>query len=58
MERQPPTLTEKAPRFDDVAAAELTLWRVLIPDTYDDDEEDDEYLSILLVNIRQRQKQP
>ncbi|KAF9306730.1 hypothetical protein BG003_000948, partial [Podila horticola] len=31
---------EKAPRFDDVAADELTLWQVSIPTSdYDDDEE-------------------
>ncbi|KAG0285780.1 hypothetical protein BGZ97_007676, partial [Linnemannia gamsii] len=30
--------TKKAPRFDDVAADELSLWRVSIPDDDDDDE--------------------
>ncbi|KAF9119198.1 hypothetical protein BGX30_004017 [Mortierella sp. GBA39] len=30
--------TKKAPRFDDVAADELTLWRVSIPDDDDDDQ--------------------
>jgi hypothetical protein len=30
--------TEKAPRFDDVAADELTLWKVEIPDDDDDEE--------------------
>ncbi|KAF9321514.1 hypothetical protein BG006_002609 [Podila minutissima] len=29
--------TKKAPRFDDVAADELTLWHVSVPDDDDDD---------------------
>ncbi|KAG0330642.1 hypothetical protein BG000_011618 [Podila horticola] len=40
--------TKKAPRFDGVAADELTLWRVSIPD--DDDNGDDD-LPILLDSI-------
>lgn len=36
--------TKKAPRFDDVAATELTLWRVSIPD-------DDDKIPILLNNV-------
>jgi Crinkler effector protein N-terminal domain len=38
--------TEKAPRFDDVAADELTLWRVSIPIVEEGDE-----LPILLDNV-------
>ncbi|KAF8924452.1 hypothetical protein BGZ47_004014, partial [Haplosporangium gracile] len=30
--------TKKAPRFDDVAAAELSLWRVSVPDDDADDQ--------------------
>ncbi|KAF9274677.1 hypothetical protein BGZ68_000438 [Mortierella alpina] len=43
--------TEKAPRFDDVAADELTLWRVSIPIPDDDDE-----LPILLGAINDKKK--
>lgn len=43
--------TKKSPRFDDVAADELTLWRVSIPDAVDDDDDDNEDLPILLDNI-------
>ncbi|KAF9310054.1 hypothetical protein BG003_008980 [Podila horticola] len=39
--------TKKTPRFDDVAADELTLWRVSIPDGDDDDDD----LPILLDSI-------
>ncbi|KAG0320827.1 hypothetical protein BG000_003444 [Podila horticola] len=39
--------TKKTPRFDDIAADELTLWRVSIPDAVDDDDD----LPILLDNI-------
>ncbi|KAF9308194.1 hypothetical protein BG003_011449, partial [Podila horticola] len=39
---------KKTPRFDDIAADELTLWRVSIPDADDDDDDD---LPILLDNI-------
>ncbi|KAG9070446.1 hypothetical protein KI688_007982 [Linnemannia hyalina] len=42
---------EKTPRFDDVAADELTLWRVSIPDADDDDDDDGENLPILPDNI-------
>lgn len=43
--------TEKAPRFDDVAADELTLWRVSIPIVEEDDE-----LPILLDNVDDKVK--
>ncbi|KAG0251529.1 hypothetical protein BGZ95_006869 [Linnemannia exigua] len=44
---------KKAPRFDDIAAAELTLWRVAVPD----DDKDDEtciFLDNLLVKNKLR----
>ncbi|KAG0361522.1 hypothetical protein BG005_008112 [Podila minutissima] len=47
--------TKKAPRFDDVAAHKITLWRVSIPDD-DDDEEEEEDLPILLDNIPGKDK--
>ncbi|KAG0333971.1 hypothetical protein BG000_008756, partial [Podila horticola] len=43
--------TEKAPRFDDVAADELILWRATIPITDDDDE-----IAILVKNIASNKK--
>ncbi|KAF9304398.1 hypothetical protein BG003_001713, partial [Podila horticola] len=43
--------TKKAPRFDDVAADELTLWRVSILITDDDDE-----IPILLNNVNSDKK--
>ncbi|KAF9306578.1 hypothetical protein BG003_000990, partial [Podila horticola] len=50
--------TKKTPRFDKVAADELTLWRVSIPDDDDEDEDEDEdkNLSILLDNISRKDK--
>ncbi|KAF9376201.1 hypothetical protein CPB97_010991 [Podila verticillata] len=42
--------TKKAPRFDDVAADELTLWRVSIPD------DDDEDLPISLGSVPEKKK--
>ncbi|KAF8924597.1 hypothetical protein BGZ58_001629 [Dissophora ornata] len=42
---------EKTSRFDDVAADELTLWRVSIPDDDDDDEQ-----IILLNNVSEKKK--
>lgn len=50
--------TEKTPRFDKVAADELTLWRVSIPDDDDEDEDEDEdkNLPILLDNISHKDK--
>ncbi|KAF9300485.1 hypothetical protein BGZ74_007822, partial [Mortierella antarctica] len=47
--------TKKAPRFDDVAAHKIALWRVSIPDD-DDDEEEEEDLPILLDNIPGKDK--
>ena len=44
--------TEKAPRFDDVAADELTLWRVSIPDNNDYDE-----IPVVLDNVIKDQKE-
>ncbi|KAF9091892.1 hypothetical protein BGX23_004802, partial [Mortierella sp. AD031] len=46
-----PVKTEKAPRFDDVAADELTLWRVSIPDDDDNDEQ-----PILLDKVSEKKK--
>ncbi|KAG0060267.1 hypothetical protein BGZ89_012410 [Linnemannia elongata] len=43
--------TEKSPRFDDVAADELTLWRVSIPIIEEDDE-----LPIILCNVDDKVK--
>ncbi|KAH7028519.1 hypothetical protein BKA57DRAFT_431333 [Linnemannia elongata] len=43
--------TKKAPRFDDVAADELTLWRVSIPDDDNDDE-----IPIVLGNVNNKDK--
>ncbi|KAF9080254.1 hypothetical protein BGX23_002406, partial [Mortierella sp. AD031] len=43
--------TEKTPRFDDVAADELTLWRVSIPIINDNDE-----VPILLTNITNKDR--
>ncbi|KAF8926344.1 hypothetical protein BGZ47_002801, partial [Haplosporangium gracile] len=43
--------TKKTPRFDDVAADELTLWRVCIPDDDDDDEQ-----PILLDKVTEKKK--
>ncbi|KAF9929116.1 hypothetical protein FBU30_001845 [Linnemannia zychae] len=50
--------TKKALRFDDVAADELTLWRVSIPiaDDNDDDDEEEDDLPILLNNIPKSDK--
>ncbi|KAF9415354.1 hypothetical protein BGZ94_000118 [Podila epigama] len=45
---------KKAPRFDDVAADELTLWRVSIPDA--DDDENDEESPVLLDSIPSKDK--
>ncbi|KAF8914706.1 hypothetical protein BGZ58_005668, partial [Dissophora ornata] len=45
--------TEQAPRFHDVAADELALWCVSIPD--DDDGNDDEQL-ILLNKVSEKKK--
>ncbi|KAH7055029.1 hypothetical protein BKA57DRAFT_452799, partial [Linnemannia elongata] len=42
--------TEKAPRFDDVAADELTLWRVSISD------DDDNDLPVLLDSVPEKKK--
>ncbi|KAF9920028.1 hypothetical protein BGZ67_001615, partial [Mortierella alpina] len=42
--------TEKTPRFDDVAADELTLWRVSIPD------DDDNDLPVLLGSVPEKKK--
>ncbi|KAF8926352.1 hypothetical protein BGZ58_011269, partial [Dissophora ornata] len=42
------------PRFDDVAADELTPWCVSIPD--DDDVDDDDEQSILLDNVSEKKK--
>ncbi|OAQ22442.1 hypothetical protein K457DRAFT_84856 [Linnemannia elongata AG-77] len=41
--------SEKAPRFDDVAAAELPLWRICVPD--DDDES-----PVLLDKVTEKKK--
>ncbi|KAI1288806.1 hypothetical protein EDD11_009648 [Mortierella claussenii] len=48
---------KKSPRFDDVAADELTLWSVSIPiaDDDDDDDDDDE-LPIYINNMPKRDK--
>ncbi|KAF9083232.1 hypothetical protein BGX29_003274, partial [Mortierella sp. GBA35] len=43
--------TEKIPRFDNVAADELTLWRVSIPDDDDNDEQ-----PILLDKVPEKKK--
>jgi hypothetical protein len=43
--------TKKAPRFDDVAADELSLWRVSIPD---DDDDDDDEIPIVLGHVNNR----
>ncbi|KAF9314535.1 hypothetical protein BG003_004083 [Podila horticola] len=48
---------QKAPGFDDIAADELTLWRVSIPVADDNDEVDDNNdLPILLNNIPKNDK--
>ncbi|KAG0080939.1 hypothetical protein BGZ92_000406 [Podila epicladia] len=43
--------TDKTPRFDDVAADELTLWRVSVPITDDNDE-----IPILLSSVTSNKK--
>ncbi|KAF9084950.1 hypothetical protein BGX29_002255, partial [Mortierella sp. GBA35] len=47
-----PIKVEKAPRFDDVAADDLSLWRVSIPD----DDNDDEILVVLDVKDKDKKK--
>ncbi|KAF8924384.1 hypothetical protein BGZ58_001838, partial [Dissophora ornata] len=42
---------EKTPRFDDIAADELTLWRVSIPIT-----DDDEEVPIMLETLDEKKK--
>ncbi|KAF9952558.1 hypothetical protein BGZ70_000572 [Mortierella alpina] len=44
---------EKAPRFDDVAADELTLWQVSIPSSDDDD---DEEVPVALDKLNEKKK--
>ncbi|KAG0198094.1 hypothetical protein BGX28_008426, partial [Mortierella sp. GBA30] len=43
---------KKTPEFDDIATDKLTLWRVSIPDDYDDDDEQ----PILLDKVSEKKK--
>lgn len=46
--------TTLAPQLDDIAASELALWRVSIPD--DDDDDDDDESPALLIKVCERSR--